>query len=298
MSEESQRVWSQFQTPPARYAATGDWAGKLKRFAPILRLRLDSSRRALSTHSAILTSLAGKIVRSLPVLKNHRMKRALGPGSCAKSFNCFVSFDLCSSLTATSEPSSENSSPLAISESDSTCSAGELAIETEEPILAVSPRDSFSCRASSTGVAASQSLAVLSQLAVRIRAPSGLNAGPRDRILMVKGGDQLARGRIPEFSACVRACRQDPSTVRTKRRVIETIWMVKGSDQFARGRIPELGGFVCACRQDPSTVRTKLRLKDLILMVKGGEELARGRIPELGGVIRARRQDPSTVRTK
>ena len=42
MSEESQRAWSQFQTPPARYEATGDWGGKLKRFAPILRLHLDS----------------------------------------------------------------------------------------------------------------------------------------------------------------------------------------------------------------------------------------------------------------
>ena len=44
MSEESQRAWSQFQTPPARYAAMGDWEGELRRFAPILRLCLDSSR--------------------------------------------------------------------------------------------------------------------------------------------------------------------------------------------------------------------------------------------------------------
>ena len=50
---------------------------------------------------------------------------------------------------------------------------------------------------------------------------------------MVKGGDELARGRIPEFGGVVSACRQDPSTVRTKRRMIETIWMVKGSDQLA-----------------------------------------------------------------
>src|SRR5262249_55498216 len=73
------------------------------------------------------------------------------------------------------EPSSEKWSPLAISESDSTCCAGELAIETEEPILAVSPSASFTCRASSTGVAASQSSAVLSQLTLRIRGPSGLD---------------------------------------------------------------------------------------------------------------------------
>ena len=98
---------------------------------------------ALSTHSAIFTSLAGKIVRSLPVLKNHRMKRAPRPGPCARSFNCFANFDLCSSLTATSEPSSENSSPLAIAESDSTCCAGELAIEAR--VFDFSPAASFNC---------------------------------------------------------------------------------------------------------------------------------------------------------
>ena len=79
--------------------------------------------------------------------------------------------------------------------------------------------------------AASQSLAVLSALAVRIRAPSGLNAASINRILMVKGGDELARGRIPELGGLVRACRQDPSTVRTKRRVVNRILMGKGGDQ-------------------------------------------------------------------
>ena len=92
--------------------------------------------------------------------------------------------------------------------------------------------------------AASQSLAVLSALAVRIRAPSGLNAACVNSILMGKGGDELARGRIPELGGLVRARRQDPSTVRTKRRMIETILMGKGGDELARGRIPELGGFV------------------------------------------------------
>ena len=53
--------------------------------------------------------------------------------------------------------------------------------------------------------AASQSLAVLSALAVRIRAPSGLNAACVDLILMVKGGDELARGRIPELGGFVRS---------------------------------------------------------------------------------------------
>ena len=74
---------------------------------------------------------------------------------------------------------------------------------------------------------------------------------------------QLARGRIPELGGVVRARRQDPSTVRTKRRVLETILMGKGGDELARGRIPELGGFVRACRQDPSTVRTKRRVVTL-----------------------------------
>ena len=68
--------------------------------------------------------------------------------------------------------------------------------------------------------AASQSLAVLSALAVRIRAPSGLNAARQHTTLMVKGGDELARGRIPELGSFVPACRQDPSTVRTKRRAL------------------------------------------------------------------------------
>ena len=60
----------------------------------------------------------------------------------------------------------------------------------------------------------------VSPLAVRIRVPSGLNAASIDTILMVKGGDQLARGRIPEFGGFVPACRQDPSAVRAKRRVL------------------------------------------------------------------------------
>ena len=77
---------------------------------------------------------------------------------------------------------------------------------------------------------------------------------------MVKGGDELARGRIPELGGLVRARRQDPSTVRTKRRVLDATLMGKGGDQLARGRIPELGSFVPACRQDPSTVRTKRRV--------------------------------------
>ena len=109
--------------------------------------------------------------------------------------------------------------------------------------------------------AASQSLAVLSALAVRIRAPSGLNAASVTLILMIKGGDELARGRIPELGGFVFACRQNSSAVRTERRVVDLILMVKGGDELARGRIPELGAVVRARRQDPSAVRTKRRVR-------------------------------------
>src|SRR5271165_500144 len=88
---------------------------------------------------------------------------------------------------------------------------------------------------------------------------------------MGKGGEELARGRIPELGGLVRACRQDPSTVRTKRHILNSILMGKGGEELARGRIPELGGFVRACRQDPSTVRTKRHILNSILMGKGGD---------------------------
>ena len=91
---------------------------------------------------------------------------------------------------------------------------------------------------------------------------------------MVKGGQKLARGhagcdpprkrhRIPELGGMIRACRQNPSAVWTKRRVLDAVLMVKGGYKLARGRIPELGGFVRACRQNPSTVRTKRHVPDL-----------------------------------
>ena len=89
---------------------------------------------------------------------------------------------------------------------------------------------------------------------------------------MSKGGDELARSRIPEFGGCVRACRQNPSTVRAKRRVPDETLMSEGGDELARSRIPEFGSFVPACRQDSSTVRTKRRLEDQVLMLKGGDE--------------------------
>src|SRR5258707_1120849 len=89
---------------------------------------------------------------------------------------------------------------------------------------------------------------------------------------MGKGGHQLARGRIPKLGGLVPARRQDPSTVRTKRRVPNTTLMVKGGHQLARGRIPQLGSLVPACRQNPSTVWTKCRAPETILMGKGGDE--------------------------
>ena len=61
---------------------------------------------------------------------------------------------------------------------------------------------------------------------------------------MGTGGDELARGRIPELGGFVPACRQDPSAVGTKRRVVDSILMGKGGDELARGRIPELGGVI------------------------------------------------------
>ena len=71
---------------------------------------------------------------------------------------------------------------------------------------------------------------------------------------MFKGGDELARERVPKLGAAICARGQNPSTVRAKRRVIDRILVVKGGDELARGRIPELGGFIRARRQDLSTV--------------------------------------------
>ena len=88
---------------------------------------------------------------------------------------------------------------------------------------------------------------------------------------MGKGADELPRGYIPELGCLIPACRQDPGTVRTKRRVFDLILMVKRGNQLAGGRIPKLGGFVPACRQDPLTVQTKSRGDNQILMFKGGD---------------------------
>src|SRR5260370_1099521 len=146
----------------------------------------------------------------------------------------------------TSEPSFENWSPLAISESDSTCRAGEPAIESDAPLPALAPPDSFIHRASSAGVAASQSLAVLSQLAVTI--------------VVATGGSDFGRGRIPDCGGSIPACCHDPRTVGTKPCVADPILMGKGGEERARGRIPEFGGVVGAGGQDPRTVRTKHRV--------------------------------------
>ena len=104
---------------------------------------------------------------------------------------------------------------------------------------------------------------------------------------------------IPKLSGLVRAGRQDPSTVRTKRRMIETILMRKGGDRLARDQHPRAWRF---CPSLPSGSDAPFGLNAAIFgtipMVKGGDELAGGRIPKLGGFVRARRQDPSAVRTK
>ena len=52
-----------------------------------------------------------------------------------------------------------------------------------------------------------------------------------DNTLMGKGGDQLAGGRVPELGSFVPACRQDPSTIRTKVHVNNRILMGKGGDE-------------------------------------------------------------------
>ena len=54
-----------------------------------------------------------------------------------------------------------------------------------------------------------------------------------ETIWMVKGTDQLARGRIPELCGFVFACRQDPSTVATELRLKDFILMGKGSEELA-----------------------------------------------------------------
>src|SRR5271166_814415 len=116
---------------------------------------------------------------------------------------------------------------------------------------------------------------------------------------MFKGGDELARERVPKLGAAICARGQNPSTVRAKGRVVDRILVVKGGDELARGGIPQLCGFIPARCQDPSTtVGTKRGDANPILVSKRGDEFARGAIPKLCGFVRARRQDSSTVRTK
>src|SRR5262245_44452523 len=78
-------------------------------------------------------------------------------------------------------------------------------------------------------------------------------------IWMVKGSDQLTRGRIPELGGFVSACRQDPGAVQTELRLKDLVLVAKRGDEFARGRTPELRAVIHANRQDPSTVRTKVK---------------------------------------
>ena len=48
---------------------------------------------------------------------------------------------------------------------------------------------------------------------------------------MDKGSAEIARNRIPELRAVIRACCQDLSTIRTKCRVVNAILVVKGREQ-------------------------------------------------------------------
>ena len=48
---------------------------------------------------------------------------------------------------------------------------------------------------------------------------------------MGKGGEELARSRIPELGSFVSACRQDASSVGTKRHTPNRILMSKGRDR-------------------------------------------------------------------
>ena len=89
-----------------------------------------------------------------------------------------------------------------------------------------------------------------------------------DLILMVKGGHKLARRRIPELGAVIRARRQEPGTVRAERRVKERTEMCKGSDELARSRIPKVGAMIRTCRENPGAVRTKGGVLDGSLMDK------------------------------
>ena len=97
---------------------------------------------------------------------------------------------------------------------------------------------------------------------------------------MVKGGDGLTRGRIPELGGFVVACRENSSAVRTKRRVVDLILVEKGGQELAKSRIPEIGSVILrACRQHSCTVRAKRRVKEptemfKTEMFKGSNELA------------------------
>ena len=65
-SEESQRAWSRFQTLRERYAAMGDWEGKLKRCESILRLRLNSSKVRCPPTRQFLRRLPGRSFDHFP----------------------------------------------------------------------------------------------------------------------------------------------------------------------------------------------------------------------------------------
>ena len=142
-------------------------------------------------------------------------------------------------------------------------------------------------------------LPAISAPAVRIRAPSGLNAPYALHPSWAKEAMSLPEAASQSLAVVsqpvvkIRA----PSGLKAARDNL--ILMGKRGEELARGCIPELGGLIRACRQDSSTVRTECRVAEFTLMLKVGDELARGCIPELGPVyVSARCQDPSTIQAK
>src|ERR1700735_4928706 len=61
---------------------------------------------------------------------------------------------------------------------------------------------------------------------------------------MLEGGQQLPRAPIPEPRASVRARRQDPRSVGTEHRGIDSALMLEGGQQLSGAPIPEPRGFV------------------------------------------------------
>ena len=125
--------------------------------------------------------ISGKVTTSSTSCRktNPRFSRTRFMPTLKANAQRFLAWLICSGLnscrgSATARPSCTarfRRPPTKAKGSISLCSAGELAIKTEDAILALSPPDSFTCRASSAGVAAPQSLAVVSEPAADADTP-------------------------------------------------------------------------------------------------------------------------------